>query len=241
MIKEIIHKIRKLKSYYEEGKIPTLAVHEVHPDLPRNSRLNYIYFTLPVSLNFQRSSPAMWKSALETYNDEETNFLFYPEITAKKNFEDIQFALLKHKLGLQRIKHTQIWSMLSNTIYNDYESNPENILKDCQYNVGQVIQLLQKEKKKAFPYLSGAKMTNYWLYILLKYTDVKLNEINRISIIPDTHVLQCSVKLGITNEKDSPEIVSERWFKLLQNTDIAPVEMHPVLWNWSRNNFIPEI
>jgi len=44
-------------------------------------------------------------------------------------------------------------------------------------------------------------MANYRLYILSRYTDMKLSNMDCISIIPDTHVIQCSIKLGIVDEK----------------------------------------
>ena len=74
-----LDKIYKLLDLWEKGVIPQEHKHEVHPDLPKESRERYLYFTLPPSLNFQRQSPSMWKSALETWNDPETNYLFFPE------------------------------------------------------------------------------------------------------------------------------------------------------------------
>lgn len=84
-------------------------------------------------------------------------------------------------------------------------------------------------------------MANYWLYILSRYTDARFSEREYISIIPDTHVMQCSVKLGITNRAATPEHIAAAWKNLLQGTQIQPVDMHPVLWNWSRNNFLPSV
>lgn len=95
--------------------------------------------------------------------------------------------------------------------------------------------------KPSFPYLSGAKMANYWLYILHNYSDAQFVNLDKISIIPDTHVMQCSVHLGIANANDSREVVAEKWFEILSGTGLIPIDMHPILWNWSRNNFRPEV
>ena len=239
--KKIIEKVRKLLELFISGKIPTLAIHEVHPDLKKSERLNYIYFTLPVSINFQRSSPSMWKSALATYNDPETNLLFFPEKVVKLDEAEIMSLLTRHKLGLQRNKHTDIWIKISRTLNSFFEDDPRNIIKKGSNDVEKIIELLQKEMKKNFPYLSGPKLSNYWLYILSKYTDVKLENTHLISIIPDTHILQSTVKLGISEKILSPEKTEELWRELLKDTGINPVEVHPVLWNWSRNNFQPEV
>ena len=93
--------------------------------------------------------------------------------------------------------------------------------------------------KKDFPYLSGIKISNYWLFILSKFTDVKFKNLNYVSIIPDTHVLQSSIQLGLSDAKTTPAQVELIWFELLKDSGIDPITMHPVLWNWSRNNFIP--
>lgn len=67
-----LEKVKKLLTLYGQGLIPTLAQHEINPRLPRGSRENYLYFTLPVCINFQRSSLAMWAAALATWEDEST-------------------------------------------------------------------------------------------------------------------------------------------------------------------------
>lgn len=122
-----LEKVIKLKELYDSGEISRFAQHELHPDLEKSDRLNYIYFTLPVSLNFQRSSPAMWQSALQTFND------------------------------------------------------------------------------------------------------------------PNTHVIQCSIKLGLIEKEIDRERLAEIWHTLLKGSGINPIDMHPVLWNWSRAKFLPEV
>ncbi|MBP6943188.1 MAG: hypothetical protein KBB55_04060, partial [Candidatus Buchananbacteria bacterium] len=84
-------------------------------------------------------------------------------------------------------------------------------------------------------------MANYWLYILSQYTDAKFKNMDAISIIPDTHVLQCSIQLGLTDPLMAPIKVAEVWKELLAGSELSPVQMHPVLWNWSRNNFLPAV
>ena len=114
-------------------------------------------------------------------------------------------------------------------------------MKEGEYDADAIISTIQGEKKKLFPYLSGAKMANYWLYILSHYTDLKLKNREAISIIPDTHVLQCSVVLGLAEKSHTPLVVAEVWKELLAGSSLAPMDMHAVLWNWSRNNFQPEV
>jgi len=236
-----LDRIRTLKKHFEEGKIPTLAVHEVHPELDKNDRLNYIYFTLPVSINFQRSSPAMWAAAFNTYNDPETNYLFYPEKVVGTSRDKVQSDLIKHKLGLQRNKHTDIWIAISKGLNKHFKNDPRELIKAGNNDVEEILKLIRVDLKDDFPFLRGLKLSNYWLYILTKFTDVKLTSLNKISIIPDTHIIQSTVKLGICDDKADAQDVVDEWFKLVEGTEIVPVEMHSILWNWSRNNFLPEV
>lgn len=234
-------KVKKLLNYYESGAIPVLSQHEVHPDLPIDSRENYLYFTLPVCINFQRSSPAMWAAALNTWNDETTRYLFFPEELAAIPTEKIRSDLLKHRLGLQPNKHTLIWTTIATTLHEYYGNDPRNIIKEAAEDAGALITLLQVTHKKRFPYLSGPKLSNYWPYILSQYTDVEFTNPQEISIIPDTHVLQASVVLGIVESGANPQQVEAAWKELLEDTGINPSRVHPALWNWSRNKFQPEV
>lgn len=239
--KTTLEKVQELHRLFLEGKIPTLPQHEVHPDVPKDSRENYLYFTLPPSLNFQRNSPAMWTSAMKTYEDPETNYLFFPEKVVLKSREEIQRDLVKHKLALQQNKHTDIWIAISRAFHEFYADDPRELFQQHEWDVLQILQLLQIDKKKDFPYLSGPKMANYWMYILSHYTDASFKNMHEISIIPDTHVLQCTVQLGLSKDLPDSLVAAQLWKELLKDSDITPVEMHPVLWNWSRNNFLPAV
>lgn len=240
--KDLLKRITKLHSLFHKGKIPTIANHEVYPEeLSKNSRERYLYFTLAPALNFQRSSPAMWAAAFKTWQDPETNYLFFPEKVVKTSREKVQKDLIKHKLGLQKNKHTDIWMILSKAFNAHYENDPRKLMEAGNWDVVEIHKIIQQDKRKDFPYISGPKMSNYWLYILSQYTDADFKNMHEISIIPDTHVLQCSLKLGISGEHMTPIEVAALWKELLRDGKLSPVQMHPVLWNWSRNNFFPEV
>jgi len=236
-----LQRVIRLNTYFKQGKIPTLAQHEVHPRLPKGSRENYLYFTLPSCINFQRSSPLMWRSALKTWNDPATNYVFIPEKVVQKSWKTLQRDLFKHRLAVQPNKHTEIWSLISHTLHDFYHDDPRKVIQAGECDAAKLIQLIQIGQRERFPYLRGGKLTNYWLFILTLYTNIKMTNMNAISIIPDTHVLQSSVKLGIAKEGTSPDAIAAAWKKLLAGFALDPVEIHPVLWNWSRNNFQPEV
>lgn len=236
-----LDKVRHLLALYEQGRIPTLAQHEVNPGLPLASRENYLYFTLPVCINFQRNSPAMWAAALATWEDETTRYVFFPEKLAETPIEQIRADLVRHKLALQPNKHVLIWTTIAKTLHDHYQDDPRKIIEEADSDAGELIQLLQKTHRKRFPYLSGPKLSNYWPFILSLYTSVKFTNPQEISIIPDTHVLQSSAKLGIVPLGATSLQVELAWKELLKDSGINPSQVHPVLWHWSRNKFQPEV
>lgn len=103
-------------------------------------------------------------------------------------------------------------------------------------------QIVQADKKKGFPYLSGPKIFNYWSFIIGAYGGLSLKNRDRIEIAPDTHITRCSVKLGVISEQEAEDLgkeaISERWREALKGSGIDPIDMHPPLWFWSRNGFV---
>ena len=96
---EILEKVDRLIKLYKEGRLGGEVMPEdANPSLEKSSVENYLYFTLPMALNYQRNSYKLWESALKTYKDEETNFVFNPKLCLKKTFEEVQYALTKYKV-----------------------------------------------------------------------------------------------------------------------------------------------
>ena len=96
--------------------------------------------------------------------------------------------------------------------------------------------------KKHFPYLGGDKLLNYWLYVMMNRTDAVFPDRHLLTVSPDTHVLQASVKLGlITQEQadksDGRRVTAEAWQKLLAGSPGHSLDVHTPLWLWSRGKF----
>ncbi len=198
------------------------------------------YFSLPMSLNYQRNSYKLWESALETWKDSDTHSVFNLEDIKETDTKHIKEKLLKYKLALQPNKHIDTWKRIGTTIFDNWGSF-EGMIKATDYDFLKLRNLIQKDFKKGFPYLSGPKIFNYWSYIIQQYCDIELKNSKYIEIAPDTHVIQASVRLGIITEKEtmniSREKLSNMWRETLKDSGINPIEMHSPLWFWSRNGF----
>ena len=161
---------------------------------------------------------------------------------SKTNFEQVQKALVKYKVALQQNKQTEIWIKLCNTINELFDGDIRELFKINEYDVNKIRNYIQKENKAKFPYLSGNKICNYWLYVLYQYTDIKFKNIGELTVAPDTHVVKASYKLGITTEQELKSnnvqlIVIDRWNKILEGTKYHPIDIHTPMWLWSRNGF----
>lgn len=241
--KEILDKVDKLIIMYKNGELGGEVMPEdANPHFEKSSLKNYLYFTLPMALNYQRNSYILWESALKTYNDVETRFVFNPKICLEKNFEEVQYALTKYKVAIQKQKQTEIWLTLCNTFVEMFDGDIRELFDKLDNDVNKIRYFIQKEKKEKFPYLSGTKICNYWMYVIYQYTDRKYKNIECLTVTPDTHVCKATYKLGIItddefNSSNVQQIVIDRWQELLNNTKYKPIDIHTPLWLWSRNGF----
>lgn len=210
--------------------------------LPRTGEATLAYFTLPMALNYQRNSYKLWEAATKTWQDETTAWVFNPIKAATAKFPDLQAALLKHKLALQPNKHPQTWQRICETLSNHHNGRIEKLLSYYDFDIARIKQHVQVNAKAGFPYLSGMKICNYWLYVLTQYTDYPFTNRSEINIAPDTHVIQASQKLGIISPEDTlradvQKLAEARWKMLLTNSGLEPIDLHTPLWLWSRAGF----
>lgn len=240
---EILAKARRLREMYLRGLLGGEVMPEdANPGLPKNSALNYLYFTLPMALNYQRNSYFLWTSALSSYHDQETSSIFNPNYVTSIKENKLRELLLKHKLALQPNKHCATWLTLCKTITKQFDGDIRNLFICCNWNIPIILEYIQKTHKKKFPYLSGPKICNYWLYVISNYTDAKLIGKEALSIAPDTHVIQASIRLGLIEEKylhdrNIQSIVNQAWKDVLTGTELSLIDLHTPLWLWSRNGW----
>lgn len=238
----IIRNCEVLLDAYNSGKLgDTTMPEDAHPDFkPTDDEFRLSYFTLPMSLNYQRDSFKLWESALTTFNDPETKDIFNTDLAAKMSVDQLRLNLLKHKLALQPNKHIATWSKIANTLSKNWGSLSKFFLA-ADNDFLKLRNIVQKDFKKDFPYLSGPKIFNYWSYIIQLYGSVKLSNSEYIEIAPDTHITKCSVILGVITDSESKSItkdeLSKRWREILADTAVIPINMHSPLWFWSRNGF----
>ena len=243
---EIINNCKLLLDAYKTGKLGECKMPEdSNPGFSdKEQEFKLSYFTLPMALNYQRDSYKLWESALKTFNDQETKWVFDVAKCKSASLDELRKSLMKYKLALQPNKHINTWFKIAETIYLEFNSINE-MLKKSNNDYLKLKENIQTKFKSGFPYLSGPKIFNYWCFILKEYCKVNLANSEFIEIAPDTHITQGSVKLGVITEEETKSLkkeqISEKWRELLKNSGINPIDMHPPLWFWSRKGFVYDL
>ena len=239
---EILEKVNKLVVAYKQGILGGEKMPEdENPHLEKDSKQNYMYFTLPMALNYQRNSYVLWECANRMYADNEANPVFDSEAVCLMSEELLKEYLVKYKVALQPNKQPLIWKKICETIEYKLNGDIRNLFVINGYSVKRIKEYIQSNKKD-FPYLGGNKICNYWLYVLEQYTDIEFVDRENITVAPDTHVIQASHKLGVITAEESQlasvqTLLAERWENLLQGTDLKPIDVHTPMWLWSRGKF----
>lgn len=244
--KTLIEDCNKLLEAFKSGKLgQTVMPEDSNPGFSeKDAEMRIAYFTLPMALNYQRDSYKLWEAALKTYNDPETRFIFDVAEASASSEEDVRSALMKYRLALQPNKHVNTWRTIAKTI-NEKWGLFTKFFESTNGDFLNLKQTVKVDHKKGFPYLSGPKIFNYWSFIISTYGGVALSNRDRIEIAPDTHITQCSIKLGVITSEEAITLtkdeISERWRGLLKESGIDPIDMHPPLWFWSRNGFLHKL
>ncbi|KRE30932.1 hypothetical protein [Paenibacillus sp. Soil522] len=244
---EFLENVKLLIQMHSEGHLGG----EVMPEdvllgvVPEEELMNVL--TLGMSLNYQRNSYALWRSIAQAYLDESTRWIFDPRTVSQGKIEDLRSTLLYHRVALQPNRHPEIWKSVSNGINeSSLRGDVFGLIDSVQFDIAALKTIMQIKRKSEFPYLSGPKIFNYWLYVLESYTAVKWKTRELITVAPDTHILQATVKLGLCSSDvlnwsaDDRQTVAEAWEKALLGSGLAPIDVHTPLWLWSRAGF-PEL
>jgi hypothetical protein len=240
--KEILARLAKVLEAHKQGLLGgEIMPEDANPALPQGSAESYLYFTLPMALNYQRNSYTLWDAANKTYADDKCVDAFNPFAVCKMSDDELREKLLKYKTALQPNMHIKIWKTICQSLVNDFNGDVRELFSKNDNDVAQIKEYINKNKK-GFPYLAGIKLVNYWLCVMEEYAGAVFKNRQCISVAPDTHIIKASAKLGVIDEQDMErvdvrEYVSVRWEDVLKGESIHPIDVHSPLWLWSRSGW----
>ncbi len=156
---ELQDKINKLAAAYRQGLLGGEKMPEdENPHLDKASKENYMYFTLPMALNYQRNSYVLWECANRMYADNNAKRVFDSKAVCAMTEEQLQKILVEYKVALQQNKQPLIWKKLCETIENQLAGDIRNLFSMNGYSVSNIKEYIVRNKKD-FPYLGGNKMS----------------------------------------------------------------------------------
>jgi len=243
---QLLEKVQTLVLEYRRGALGGERMPEdENPHLAEASRQNYMYFTLPMALNYQRNSYVLWECANRMYRNAEARKVFDSKKVCAMPEEDLRKFLVEYKVALQPNKQPPIWKRICRTIEEQLDGDIRNLFLINNYSVRKIKEYI-RDNKQSFPYLGGNKICNYWLYVLEQYTDIEFADRENITVAPDTHVRQASQRLGIISAEEARSsaaqaLLAQRWAELLDGTGLVPIDVHTPLWLWSRSGFTLDI
>ncbi|MGO0059510.1 GNAT family N-acetyltransferase [Brevibacillus fluminis] len=239
-----LHRIKALIQAHEEGALGG----EVMPEdvlcglVPQDELPDVL--TLGMSLNYQRNAYALWQSIADTYCDEGARWVFVPKEAAKAGRDVLREALLRHRVALQPNRHPDIWQRVAQGIArSSARGNVVGLIESADSDIARLKTVMQQERKRDFPYLSGPKIFNYWLYVLETYAGVRWKSRELITVAPDTHILKATVQLGLCSPDilrgaaEDRQAAADAWERALAGSGWAPIDIHTPLWLWSRAGF----
>lgn len=190
--------------------------------------------SLGMALNYQRNSYTLWTAVRALSKDPSTRWAINPKLCTRASIDELRAVLTKHKVALQPNRHVANWSTIAQVITTEYNGSFLRLLADSNYSVATLSSVVQVSQKRQFPYLSGPKLFNYWLYVMEQYCGIAWTDRELISVAPDTHVCHASRILGLVNQDAGPTEVAQAWDSLLKGSDLVPIDVHTPLWLWSR-------
>lgn len=238
----VLRRVHRLLDLYRSGSLGGEKMPEDAAPQIREEGQRALFFTLPMALNYQRNSYALWEAAAKAYGDARSRWIFDPLAVSARPVDELREVLVLHRVALQPARHPDIWSRICNRLADDYDGSILALFRKESFRVDQIARTVRIDKKASFPYLSGPKIFNYWLYVMEQYCAITFVDRDNISVAPDTHVMQSSVRLGLQGlgGKTGPllqDAVATAWVELLADTDLAPIDVHSALWLWSRAGF----
>jgi len=238
----MLDKVRALIAMHRRGALGGETMPEdAAPPLARDSRALAHYFTLGMALNYQRNSYSLWKSCTAAWDAPADRWVFDPGAVMAQDAATLRQTLVRHRVALQPNNHVRNWRTICESLVAEYDGDVRILFAQCNGDIGAIKERVRGAKKQ-FPYLGGTKICNYWLYVMLNYTDLGLTGKAALNVAPDTNVMAASVALDLISQaermrSDASELTAARWRDLLAGTDLNPIDVHTPLWLWSRAGF----
>ena|GEM_PF-442018 len=217
------------KGFFKDKSMPEYV-------LPRNlkegTRQHALYLTYVVSIDYMVDAEKLWKKsrgAYELYPER-----FTPERIRKVSQRSVEFFV--KKIGARYYKNAaKTWKKISEILLAKYDGDPRNITPE-PIEIAEV-----KKHLKAFPYLRGNKLSNFYIRVMGETGLFKLKNLNELDIPVDKQVARFTLYTGVLKllsesfigcAQDEPlrGLIEEAWRNAAQALNTAPWKLDEPIW-----------
>lgn len=197
--------------------------------------------TVAVVVDYLTDADRLWRSAVETYLDPDTAWLFDMNEAARRTVEDVYRAMSAHGFT-GRFPNKNAWLILRlhRTFARRYGGSPLGLLEEY----GCDARLIHQSRKALgdLPGLTGDKILPLWLRILKDVGGIKLKNIDKVPMPVDVHVARATLRI-IRRSNRRPDVPAEgreiahEWFEVCRSIgdpEIYPLALDEPLWLLSR-------
>jgi hypothetical protein len=175
----------------------------------RGSLGHLLFLTLTLSIDYQRDAVALWRSSRQSFEGNETRYLFDPKSLQEAPPRQIAPDMQIHKLSKKPKKDTHIWRTVGVTFFKKWEGDPRNFLESCNWDSLAILERLKndnhvynKRSVSDYPYLRGPKIGPLWLRILRDNAGIEqLRNLDKVPIPVDIHVARATLATGVIRGK----------------------------------------
>ena len=204
--------------------------------LPRNlkegTKQHALYLTYVISIDYMVDAEKLWKKSRGSYE-------LHPErFTPEKILEVSQRSveLFVKKLGARYYRNAaKTWKKISEVLLEKYDGDPRNITPEPM-DIAEV-----KRRLKAFPYLRGNKLSNFYIRVMGETGLFKLNNLNELDIPVDKQVARFTLYSGVLKllsenfigcAQDEPlrGLIEEAWRNAAEALNTAPWKLDEPIW-----------
>ena len=221
--------------------------------ITKGSREHVLFITLTVAIDYQRDAAQLWESSRQSYEDQETHYLFDPRALSETEPSAVQRDMQRHALSQKPRKDAGIWRTVGVTFHKKWADDPRRFLSDCGWNAPLVLSRLKGDSHLAharpvadYPYLRGPKIGPLWLRMLRDNVGIThLANLNRVPIPVDIHVARATLCLGVVRgEFEGPleelfSHVRQAWADsvgglVLRGRSVVALDLDEPLWHLSK-------
>jgi len=211
----------------------------------RGSYEHLMFTTLVVSIDYLRNADQLWEAGRRTFEHTGTRWLFSPQEVVNKSLTEVIAAMKIHKLAKRPIQDAKIWFKISKSFFELYNSNPANLIKNCDYDALKIFnKKFDPDFKRSFPFLSGNKIFPLWIRMLHDNVGINLKKLHKIPIPVDIHIARATFTTGCMTGKYIGTIsgisdkIDKSWKNTLELVNHSKLKYHlqldEPLWHLSK-------